>query len=71
MLLLLVMIVSDSLVNGRRSDTLAVIPTDNLTRSYPFTSEPRRALYSPVSNSIISEKRITFNGILLVHDVNS
>ena len=33
-------IVSDSLVDGRRSDTLAVITTDNLTRSYPFTFEP-------------------------------
>ena len=52
-------IFSDSLVDGRRSDTLAFIPTDNLTRSYPFTFEPRRALYSPVSNSIMSEMRIT------------
>ena len=41
------------------SNTLVVIPTDNLTRSYPFTFEPRRALFSPISKTIIGEIRIT------------
>ena len=27
----------DSIVDGINTDTIAVIPTDNLTRSYPFT----------------------------------
>ena len=50
-----------------------MIPTDNLTRSYPFTFEPRRPLYCPVSSNNISEMRIyvtdslgrpvNFNGI--------
>ena len=29
--------IKDSVVNGKNTDTIAVIPTDNLTRSYPFT----------------------------------
>ena len=41
--------------------SIAVIPTDNLTTSYPFTFEPRRTLYCPVSSNIISEMRITVN----------
>jgi len=52
-------IVTDSITDGRYSNTIAVIPTDNLTRSYPFTFEPKRALFSPVSKTIISEIRIT------------
>ena len=52
-------IVTDSITDGRYSNTLAMIPTDNLTRSYPFTFEPKRALFSPVSKTIISEMRIT------------
>ena len=39
------------------TDTIAMIPTDNLTRSYPFTFEPRRPLYCPVSSNIFSEMR--------------
>ena len=35
-----------------------MIPTDNLTRSFPFTFEPKRALFSPISKMIISEMRI-------------
>ena len=34
-------IVTDSITDGRYRNTLVVIPTDNLTRSYPFTFEPR------------------------------
>ena len=50
--------IKDSVVNGVNTDTIAVIPTDNLTRSYRFTFEPRRQLYCPVSFNYISEMRI-------------
>lgn len=63
----------DSIVDGINTDTVAVIPTDNLTRSYPFTFEPRRPLFCPVSSHNIAEMRIyvtdslvrpvNFNGI--------
>ena len=52
-------LITDSITDGRFSNTLVVIPTDNLTRSYPFTFEPKRALFSPISKTIISEMRIT------------
>ena len=52
-------IVTDSITDGHYSNTIAVIPTDNLTRSYPFTFEPRRALFNPVTRTHISEIRIT------------
>ena len=52
-------VVTDSITDGKFSNTLTIIPTDNLTRSYPFKFEPRRALFSPVSKAIISEMRIT------------
>ena len=48
----------DSVVNGVNTNTIAVIPTDNLTRSFPFTFEPRRQLYFSVSSNYISEMRI-------------
>ena len=51
-------IVTDSITDGRYSNTLVVIPTDNLTRSYPFSFEPKRSLYSPISKTNISEMRI-------------
>ena len=57
-------IVTDSITDGRYSNTLVVILTDNLTRSYPFTFEPRRALFSPISKTIISEMRITLTDSL-------
>ena len=50
--------IKDSVVNGENTNTIAVIPTDNLTRSYPFIFEPRRQLYCPVSSNNISETRI-------------
>ena len=50
--------IKDSVANGVNTNTIAVIPTDNLTRSYPFTFEPRRPLYCPVSSNLISEMRI-------------
>ena len=52
-------IVTDTITDGRFSNTIAVIPTDNLTRSFPFSFEPKRALFSPVSKTVISDMRIT------------
>ena len=49
--------IKDSIVDGVNTNTLAMIPTDNLTRSYPFTFKPRRTLYCPVSSNNISEMR--------------
>ena len=51
--------IKDSVVNGVNTNTIAVIPTDNLARSFPFTFEPRRTLYCPVSSNYISAIRIT------------
>ena len=34
--------IKNSIVDGVNTNTLAMIPTDNLTRSYPFTFEPRK-----------------------------
>ena len=56
--------IKDSVVNGVNTNTIAVIPTDNLTRSYPFTFEPKRTLYCPVSSNNISEMHITVNDSL-------
>ena len=76
--------ITDSIVDGVNTNTIAMIPTDNLTRSYPFTFEPRRPLYCPVSSHSISEMRfyvadslgrsVDFNGIdwfmtLLLHSI--
>ena len=36
--------ITDSIVNGINTNSIAVIPTDNLTRSFPFTFEPKRPL---------------------------
>ena len=65
--------ITNSIVNGINTNTIAVVPTDNLTRSYPFTFEPKRPLYCPVSRYHIDEMRIyvtdslgrpvNFNGI--------
>ena len=66
-------VITNSIVDGINTNTIAVIPTDNLTRSYPFTFEQRRPLYCPVSSFNIAEMRIyvtdsldrpmNFNGI--------
>ena len=50
--------IKDSIVDGVNTNTLAMIPTDNLTGSYPFTFEPKRPLYCPVSTGIISDMKI-------------
>ena len=57
-------IITDSLSDGRFTNTLIMIPTDNLTSSYPFTFEPKRALLSPVFKSIFSEMGITVTDAL-------
>ena len=50
--------VSDSLVDGILSNTLAVIPTDNLSRSFPFTFHPPiNWLFNPVSSNTIKSMR--------------
>ena len=41
--------ITNSILNGVNTNTLAVIPTDNLTRSFPFTFEHRRLLFNEVS----------------------
>ena len=46
--------ISRSLVNGISSNTLAVIPTENLRRSFPFSySPPVKLLSNPVSSNYI------------------
>ena len=52
-------LISDSYTDGKRSNTLALIPTDNLTRSYPFNFDPKRAIFSPTNTKIINEVNIT------------
>ena len=49
--------ITNSILNGVNSNTLAVIPTDNLTRSFPFTFEPRRLLFNEVLQLNISQMR--------------
>ena len=56
--------ITDSIVNGINTNTVAVIPTDNVTRSYPFTFEPRRPLYCPDSSFNIAEMRIYVTDLL-------
>ena len=49
--------ITNSILNGVNSNALAVIPADNLTRSFPFTVEPRRLLLIEVSQLNISQIR--------------
>ena len=49
--------ITNSILNGVNTNTLAVIPTDNLTRSFPFTFEPRRLLFNEVAQLNISQMR--------------
>ena len=66
-------VVEESLVDGKLSDTMFVVPTDNLRRSYPFRDELRRALFVPLKSSSIDEiqfrvqdalgRPVDFNGI--------
>ena len=49
--------VSDSIVDGQSSSTIAAIPADNLVRSLPFTYKPRFLAYNAVSGHFISSMR--------------
>ena len=49
--------ITNSILNCVNTNTLAVIPTDNLKRSFPFTFEPRRLLFNEVSQLNISQMR--------------
>ena len=49
--------ITNSILNGVNTNTLAVIPTDNLTRIFPFTFEPKRPLFNEVSQLNISQMR--------------
>ena len=52
-------IITDSILDGRFTNTLAVIPTSGIRASYPFKFEPLRSLFNPVSKNNISEMKIT------------
>lgn len=56
--------IKDSVVNGVNTNTIAVIPTDNLTRSYPFTFEPKRELHCLVNTYNISEMSVSITDSL-------
>ena len=56
--------ITKSILNGVNTNTLAVIPTDNLTRSFPFTFEPRRLLFNEVSQLNISQMRFSITDSL-------
>ena len=50
-------IIKNSILSGYSDNQLAVIPTDNLTRSYSFKFEPRRLLFNEVSKTQLDEMR--------------
>ena len=50
-------IVTNSILSGYSDNLLAVIPTDNLTRSYSFKFEPRRLFFNDISKINIDEMR--------------
>ena len=47
--------ITNSILNDVNTNTLAVIPSDNFTRSFPFTFQHRRLLFNDVSQLNISE----------------
>ena len=49
--------VTNSIVDGESSSTIAVIPVENLVRSLPFTYKPRFLAYNPVAGHLISSMR--------------
>ena len=51
--------ITNYILNGVDTDTIAVIPTDNLTRSYSFTVELKRLLFNELSQLNISQMRFT------------
>ena len=50
-------IIINSILSGYSDNQLAVIPTDNLTRSYSFKFEPLRLLFNEVSKTQLDEMR--------------
>ena len=56
--------VEESIVDGKLSDTMFVVPTDNLRRSYPFRVEPLRALFVPLKSNSIDEMQFRVNDAL-------
>ena len=50
-------LIRNSILSGYSDNQLAVIPTDNLTRSYSFKFEPRRLLFNEVGKSQLDEMR--------------
>ena len=50
-------LINNSIVGGIDSNTLFVIPTGTLKRSFPFVKEPKRALFNEISKEIISTMR--------------
>ena len=50
-------IIVNSILSGHSDNLLAVIPTDNLTRSYSFKYEPRRLMFNEVNKTQLSEMR--------------
>ena len=49
--------ITNTILNVVNTNTLAVIQTDNLTRSFSFTFEPRRLLFNEPSQLNISQMR--------------
>ena len=48
-------LIKNSILSGYSDNQLAVIPTDDLTRSYSFKFEPRRLLFNEVSKTQLDE----------------
>ena len=58
-------VITDSLVDGISSNTPAVIPTDNLSRSFPFTFQPPiNWLFNPVSSNYIQSMNFYLRDVL-------
>ena len=49
--------VTNTILSGYSDNLLAVIPTDNLTRSYSFKFEPRRLLFNEINKTHLNEIR--------------
>ena len=49
--------ITNSILNCVNTNTIAVISTDNLTRSYSFTVDPKKLLFNEVSQLNISQMR--------------
>ena len=64
-------LISDSLVDGDKTDIIFSFSTSTLTPSYSFTQEPRRIQFNPVNKNIIHKVRIYItDGKLRIVDMN-